>query len=243
MTVAALAGCAAAQPQAAEPAIANAPVQILVPTSDTEDRVVAEIFRQSLRNAGRSAELVDATALGDVPADRPGDALRTGEANLWLACTGEALEDYNPEEAEELEPKYKAAQEGESDSDEDYLATTHVALIGSLPPELITTDPSSAEGCPNDADVELPENYTPIFNKQLFDRDERNVVSSVAKFLTADDIADITEDADDRGASKGDAKAAAKAVREAVSEWVATEMPAAEINEGGDSDDSSDAEL
>ena len=107
----------------------------------------------------------------------------------------------------------------------------------------ITTDPSSAEGCPNDADVELPENYTPIFNKQLFDRDERNVVSSVAKFLTADDIADITEDADDRGASKGDAKAAAKAVREAVSEWVATEMPAAEINEGGDSDDSSDTEL
>ena len=238
-----LAGCADAQPEPAEPELATDPVRILVPTETTEDRVVAEIFRQTLHSADRNAELVDAAQSNNASDATPAESLRFGKANLWLACTGEALSAFNRSEAKDLESDYAKVQAGQLN--EDFVATTHIALIGSLPPALVTVDPSSAEGCTDEEEnsVDLPQNFTPIFNKQLFDRDERNLVAAVAKFLTAQDIQDLSAEAEKRASSSASSDAEDRAIAAVVGEWMDSEVPAAEINEGSDSDGDSDTEL
>lgn len=217
-----LAGCSNQEPQKVQSVLSNMQVEILVNPNNLEQRVVAEIYKATLEEEGRDVALIQDPTLDDL---RRVELVQSGAANMWIGCTGNLLEAMDLKTAFALEKEYLADQENEDPSGTDWLERTHVELIKSLPYFLTTTDPSSATGCESRVDVDLPQNLVPIFVKDLLDRDERQAVGALTKFLTNEDLDALIEDSRTSGS-----------VQQTVHAWLESNIGASELGSGQDSD-------
>lgn len=219
----ALGGCAAAEPKppTAEPMTRQ--LRILVDPKSTKAVVLGEIYMQTLRKEGRDAALVGGEA--STPAARM-RAIASGEADMIIACTGRALAVLDAGKARELEAKYKAEDAANNSGGVmDRLEETHDALMGALPALFTTVDPSSAHGCTELPDQDLPQNIVPIYLKGSMNRQQRFEVNSVTKYLTDDDLDALVEEVD----RKGDA-------HRVVEHWIETSTASSGDTGNNDSD-------
>ena len=227
LTATLLAGCSSqfdADPYAEN---ANrAPIDILVDANETDQLVLAEIFRQELIGQGREASIMTEDIFQETKAGRS----LNQRGNFYVGCTGAFLGVLNPGEAREISKVYRKAQQASQPGGEDYLARTHIALMSSLPSDLSTVEPSGATGC-EDATPELPENFVVFYQDELFDREERQSVASLTKFITQKDISEMAEKAE----QKGD-------VEKVVRTWL-HDSGIKILNEEGDSDSSGGSDL
>lgn len=164
-------------------------VQIVVDPAETDQLILGEVFRQSLLEEGRTAELKKEETFKTHGGK--GSSLNP-EGNFYVGCTGSFLSHFNPGEARNISAEYKKTEEDSEPGGEDFLARTHIALMSTLPTQLATVEPSGAHGC-EDAQPELPENFVVIYSDNLFDREEEKSVAAVTKFITQKDISDMVE--------------------------------------------------
>ncbi len=175
------------------------PISILVDTNETDQLVLAEIYRQELMGQGRDASIVKEEIFQET---KGGRSMNPG-GNFYVGCTGAFLNILNPGEARAISKDYKKAQKASEPGGEDYLARTHIALMSSLPTDTSTVEPSGASGCEG-SEPELPENFVVLYQDDLFDREERQAVASLTKFITQKDLSDMAEEVenDDTSAEK-----------------------------------------
>lgn len=204
----------------------RAPVGIMVDAGETDQVVLAEIFRQELISQGREASLVRE----DIFQESKSGRYLNPNGNFYVGCTGAFLSVLNPGEAREVSKDYRKAQHSSQPGGEDYLARTHIALMSALPGDLAAVEPSSATGC-EDAEPKLPENFVALYQDDLLDREERQSIASLTKFITRKDISELAQEAE----QKGD-------VEKVVRTWLhgsGTKM----LDEEGDSDSSGGSDL
>lgn len=204
----ALGGCAAAEPEPMLHNLLDSTVQVVVDPRDIEQVVFGEIYRGTLEKTGR-----DAVLLLDTPGETDVRAgfLTDGGAELTVGCTGQLLRYFNAPIARELAD---SSGNGGADNDvspvgEDLLATTHIALIESLPPSIGTLDPSPATGCDNEESADLPENFVPLFQKERFTREEKEALVGVTKFITNQELDELVAKSEESGS-----------VSQTVSSWL-----------------------
>ncbi|APT92808.1 hypothetical protein CPHO_07800 [Corynebacterium phocae] len=191
-----MSGCQSAQPSSQTNPISDSQVRILVNPDSERELVIGEIYMQSLEASNRSVRLV--------PIDEPTpekriEALLNGQVDLVVGCTGNFLDYLDPVRAGEIEEELR--NEPEVQSGKDFLAETHIAMMGALTPNLMTVEPSTAQGCLGQETTDLPQNYVPIFSKDLFDRAETGIVSSVTKFLAVRDLDWLTAQTKETGSA------------------------------------------
>lgn len=183
-------------------------VRITADSSSTEQVLWAYIYRDTLREVSRKAQVI--VADGATTADR-WELLRTGEADFMIACTGTFVEELQPALAKQL---VDDADEEEPNS-ADIHEQLHREVMGLLPPDIVTTAPSSAEGCAHAGDA-LPQDFTPLFSSRLFDRD------------TANEIQKVTRLVDDRALEEMEEKLAdGLSIEDAVGQWASVNVTGA----------------
>lgn len=112
-----------------------------------------------------------------------------GRADLVVGCTGELLYYLDPTLAHELSHKYVADKEkGLDPNDGEWRDKVYQAMVGSLPNQLMATDPSNAQGCTNYDGPELPQNVVPVFRETALSRDDRVILNKVTGGLTTSDL-------------------------------------------------------
>lgn len=224
---ASLSACSGYEPKPVPNPVASAPITVMIDPTSHEQRVLAEIYRQTLRDEGRAATVSQEPMLV-----RRGSGHVSGvstNGNFFVGCTGEFLSVYNPEEARAISKDYVAAKE-EGAKDVDFLERTHVALMASLPPEVSVVEPAGAEGCPN-LQPELPQNYVVVYQDGLFNRDEKLEIASFTKFLTAQDLNEVVQEVED-----------SEDFEETVRAWMEANLTQ-NLNEEGDSNSSGGSDL
>lgn len=224
---ASLSACSGYEPKPAPKPVSEAPITIMIDPTSHEQRVLAEIYRQTLRDEGRAATVSQEPMLVRRGGEHVSGVSTNG--NFFVGCTGEFLNVYNPVEAREMSKDYVAAKD-EGTKDVDFLERTHVALMASLPPEVSVVEPAGAEGCPN-SKPELPQNYVVVYQDGLFNRDEKLEIASFTKFLTAQDLDEVVQEVDD----SEDFEAAVRA-------WMEANLQQ-NLNEEGDSNSSGGSDL
>lgn len=219
-STAGVSACGRQEPLPEASDLSQAQVRIAVDPDSPQQLVLGEIYIQTLGEEGRSASLVHE----QTPDSGSGvDVLEEGTSNFLVACTGNALAGFDMPTAKRLE---KEREEAGDETDRDFLAETHIAMMSALPTVLTTVDPSSAPGCKDHEKVDLPQNFVPIYAKDLLDRDERFAIASVTKYLTTEDLDDLVEEADRTGS-----------VSQTVEHWINTSTSNPE-NTSGSSDGS-----
>ncbi len=204
LTAAALAvtGCAAAEPGAAPRAEDARPIVISVADSDVDLAVLGEIYAQVLNSGGYDVRLEVHSAQDSASS---ADRLLAGEADFIVGCTGELLADVNPAGAKEIKDEWPELEEEGVGG-----FVVYDELIASLPSRLSATDPSSATSC--DAAEEehgLTQQVVPIFTSTLFDREQREALTSITRLITTADLEEMEEAVEETGS-----------VVRAVDEWV-----------------------
>ena len=222
----ALSSCTHATPQPPQDPSATASITIMIDPDSFEQRVLAEIYRQTLMDFGRNATVAQEPML--VRHDDHHDGV-SRNGNFFIGCTGVFLNAFNPTEARTVSQDYATAQEEETGS-EDFLERTHISLMASLPPELAVVEPAGAEGC-SSAEPVLPENYVVVYEDGLFDREEKLEVASFTKFLTEQDLQEVVEEVKE-----------ADNFETAVRSWMEANLMQ-NLNEEGDSDSSGGSDL
>ncbi|OFT49189.1 hypothetical protein HMPREF3155_12325 [Corynebacterium sp. HMSC06D04] len=232
LALAALSSCTKFDPSADEKPGLHQAVTISVNPKSKRQLLLAELYKQTLESQGRAAnvasnEELEATSANEqnLPLIESGD----GATNFYIGCTGELLDAFNPVAAREISKRYEEDQK--DPSGEDFLATTHVALMNALPPDLAVVAPSSAQGC-KEAEPDLPQNYVVVYYKGLFDREERLAVSSLTKFLTDGEIRELLEKTDESGS-----------LEQTVSDWNSQSNAGTVMDTGGDSNSSGGSDL
>ncbi|MBS5997461.1 MAG: hypothetical protein KIA11_05940, partial [Corynebacterium sp.] len=99
------------------------PIGIVVDANETDQLVLAEIYRQELMRQGREVSIVNEDIFHDI---KGGRSMNPG-GNFYVGCTGEFLNILNPGEARAISKDYKKAQKASEPGGEDYLARTHIA--------------------------------------------------------------------------------------------------------------------
>ena len=224
---ASLSACSGYEPKPVPNPVSSAPITIMIDPTSHKQRVLAEIYRQTLRDEGRAATVSQKHMLVRQGGEHVSGVSING--NFFVGCTGEFLSVYNPEEARSISKDYVAAQD-EGTKDVDFLERTHVALMASLPPEVSVVEPAGAEGCPN-SKPELPQNYVVVYQDGLFNRDEKLEVASITKFLTAQDLDEVVQEVED----SEDFEATVRA-------WMEANL-SQNLNEEGDSNSSGGSDL
>lgn len=198
----AVTGCSVAEPGRTENVNHDRPVRILVSAHSEERILLGEVYLQVLQEAERPANLI----IEPNPHDRL-DRVWEQTADLVIGCTGVFLNRLDPVRAEEL------AGEIADDEFEDPAHQTYREFMGALPGTLTAPDPSSAQGCADEArsndTPDLPQSIVPVYQRDLFDREEAAAVAGVTRVLTTDEIATLVEDARTEGS-----------VSSVVSEWL-----------------------
>ncbi|WP_126268746.1 hypothetical protein [Corynebacterium alimapuense] len=202
--LAVLSGCVKEQPDREQSSELIEPVVVSVDTKSLEQAILGEIYRQTLLEQGRSALLQTETAFDP---DNRIDRLYSGEADLVVGCTGSFLSDLDPSGAAELSESLAALDEGPNSAVG--MDQTHAEFIGSLPGFMTTTNPSSAQGCADEGDSDLPQNIVPVFSRQIFERDELEALESVTRALTSLDLEELKAAAEEKSS-----------VSAAVEEWL-----------------------
>ncbi|MCT1597320.1 hypothetical protein [Corynebacterium sanguinis] len=183
---------------------------IAVAPDSVEQAILGEIYRVLLESVGRpsTVEVVDKAAT-----DPAVDLVRSGQADMAIACTGTLLSQIDPQLAEEA-----AADIAEDDSagdlnDNSISETTYEYAVGSFPGNVMTVDPSPAQGCAAEGqepgEGPLPTNIIPVFNKTELNRGQVNRLNFVNRVLSTEDLTTMIEEVE-RG----------ETVRNVVAEWM-----------------------
>src|SRR5699024_11260843 len=112
----------------------------------------------------------------------------SGEGNFPVGCTVNILWENVPQRAQELETAFAAEEDFDG---RDYSAVTHEAMMGSMPTDWTTNDPSGATWCDDFDEVDIPMNIVPIYQKNLLGRSDRYEVNSVTKYITNADLQEL----------------------------------------------------
>lgn len=192
LSTAVLSACSFAEVSPETKGLQTEPVQIEVESNNPEERVLAEIYRGSLELQKRDAEIVP-----------------TGEGNFRIGCTGQILWENDPQRAQELEEAFEAEEDFDG---RDNNAVTHEEMMGSLPTDWTTNDPSGATWCEDFDEVDIPLNIVPIYKKTLLDRNDRYEVNSVTKYITNTDLQELVDASQDAP------------VDEVVEQWLLTSV-------------------
>lgn len=184
----AFAGCTVEEPGRMKNPNHDRPVRIVVSAHSEERVVLGEIYLQVLQEAERPADLI----IEARPHDRLSLALEQS-ADLVVGCTGDFLRRLDPHRAVELAAEIAAGEVA------DPADQTYREFIGALPGTLTAPDPSSAQACADDVETtdapDLPQSVVPVYQRDLFDREETAAVSGVTRALTTEDIETLVEDA------------------------------------------------
>ena len=223
---ASISACSGFEPTPDPKPVASAPITIRIDPTSHEQRVLAEIYRQTLRDEGRAATVSQEPMLVQ-HGDHDDGMSQSG--NFFVGCTGVFLDAFDPVAARAVSKDYVTDQEGDP-SGEDFLERSHIALMASLPPELSVVEPAGAQGCPN-ARPELPQNYVVVYQDGLFNRDEKLEIASFTKFLTEQDLDEVVEEVKASDDFEG-----------AVRAWMEANLMQ-NLNESGDSDSSGGSDL
>lgn len=125
------------------------PVVIVADPSNPEQRVLAEIYRQVIELDGRKVGIVGVELADDT---EKLEILQSGEANLGIFCSGSLVEAENPDE----EANLRARIADGNGANLDVQHATYDAAAGTLPGNLMTLDPSPAQGCEPEPAAEPP---------------------------------------------------------------------------------------
>ena len=224
---ASISACSGYEPHPDPQPFASSPITIMIDPTSHKQRVLAEIYRQTLLDEGRAVTVSQDPMVVRRGNGHSGGVSRTG--NFFVGCTGEFLNVFNPAEARTISKDYVAAQD-KGTKDVDFLERAHIALMASMPPELSVVEPASVQGCPN-ATPELPQNYVVVYQDGLFNRDEKLEVASFTKFLTAQDLDEVVQDVKD-----------SEDFESAVRAWMEANLQQ-NLNEEGDSNSSGGSDL
>lgn len=182
-----------------------------VDPDSTEQRVLGEIYRQLLMSLGYDAGLADVDERAEPD---PVDQLRTDDLDIVVACTGPLLERRDAGAASQVGTSGKEGQE--------LIDATYDALVGTLPGEISTVDPSPAQGCGQEGSeghedpknqaghgagragernagggAELPTNIIPLFVDGKFDRWPVYRINFITRIMSTGDLEGLTERVDD----------------------------------------------
>ena len=186
-----------------------------VDPDSTEQRVLGEIYRQLLMSLGYDAGLADVDERAEPD---PVDQLRTDDLDIVVACTGPLLERRDAGAASQVGTSGKEGQE--------LIDATYDALVGTLPGEISTVDPSPAQGCGQEGSeghedpknqqrqdaghgagragernagggAELPTNIIPLFVDGKFDRWPVYRINFITRIMSTGDLEELTERVDD----------------------------------------------
>lgn len=183
-------------------------VTISVNQDSTEQRVLGELYRSVLEEAGRDASV---TQERDTRSSTRMDRLFAGDADFIVGCTGDLLQSLNPAQAAATTEEI-----GEADNPVDAAIISqgvYEEFVGALPGSFMTTDPSSAQGCTAGMESILPQNLVPVFRTNMLDRGEYQAVNNITVRLTTEDLdmmVQHTRQTDDP--------------REAVQRWASAEL-------------------
>src|SRR5699024_10933221 len=103
---------------------------------------------------------------------------------------GQILWENDPQRAQELEEAFEAEEDLDG---RDNNAVTHEEMMGSLPTDWTTNDPSGATWCEAFDEVDIPLNIVPIYKKTLLDRSDRYEVNSVTKDIPKTELHDLVD--------------------------------------------------
>lgn len=192
-----LSGCARFEPSAAASVDSVRPVIVGANADSTEQKVLGQLYAQTLSvHEGRPASV---KLLSGKDSGEALDAIRSGEVDLIVTCTGSVLSANNPDLAREIHEEFEGAAGDKDPNDVDYNVATFEAMMSVLPPDLHATDQSGAEACAKAGGEDLPQSIIPVFRKTLFDRDELNTLDSLTKYLTTPEVKKLISDAEDSG--------------------------------------------
>ena len=208
LSTAMLSACSFAEVSPEAEGLQSEPVRIEVDSDNPEEVVLGEIYRGSLEIQDRDAEIVP-----------------SGEGNFRVGCTGKILWENDPQRAQELETAFAAEEDFDG---RDYNAVTHKEMMGSMPTDWTTNDPSGATWCDDFDEVDISMNIVPIYQKNLLGRSDRYEVNSVTKYITNTDLQELVD------ASR------TTPVRDVVEQWILTSVAGGGNLDTGDavSDDS-----
>lgn len=131
------------------------------------------------------------------------DRVTNGQADLVVGCTGELLFYMDPERAKELSEKYlEDKKKGLDPNDGTWRDTVYQEMVGALPSNLMATDPSNAQGCPNYDGPELPQNVVPVFREVALNRQDRVILNKITGGITTDDLKTLVEGDQSRDATR-----------------------------------------
>lgn len=192
LSTAVLSACSFAEVSPEAEGLQSEPVRIEVDSDNPEEVVLGEIYRGSLEIQDRDVEIVP-----------------SGEGNFRVGCTGKILWENDPQRAQELETAFEAEKDFDG---RDYNAVTHEEMMGSMPTDWTTNDPSGATWCDDFDEVDIPMNIVPIYQKNLLGRSDRYEVNSVTKYITNTDLQELVD------ASR------TTPVRDVVEQWILTSV-------------------
>lgn len=203
-----LTGCAASEKFATFGVLQNDGEETLaigVNPEDAEQLVVGEIYSQVLAAYGRPVGMAANTSFEQSSAL---DALREGEIDLVVSCTGKLLYDFDRATAKTYigEEEEAATAPNAQRADEVY-----ASLVATFPHDIRTVDPSPAQGCADSeaAEVGLPQNLVPLLKEGKLSRREIKRLNFITRVMATDDIAEMAERVDN-----------GERVRDVTKEWL-----------------------
>ncbi len=224
-SLATLSACAQAEPTAPENPQLSEPVVIMVSSEEEKQQIFAAIYQVAFEDEGRDAVVID-----DDRDDEGANKHLESRANLMVGCTGALLNYYAPQKAQAVSEEYVESQE--DPTGEDYLAKTHVELMSVMDPAYSVVEPAgSAKGC-EDAEPELPQNFVATYEKVALDREERQMLTGLTKFVTDQDLKEIQEEVE-----------GGEDLFTAVRAWYQPSDAAQKVNEQSDDDSSGGSQL
>lgn len=201
----ALSSCASAEPSAESRSDEDQALVVGVNVNSMEQMVLGELLQQALNAEGVPATMQVDTSAGASPMD----LLRAGHADIAVGCTGTLLEQMDSSAAKDLTAEQKkaaGAQEGQ-----DFQDSVYKKLVAAMPGSYDMTDPSTAQGCVNTAQGELPQNIVPVYRKDAVNRYAYEALNTVNRTLTTKDLDEIMQEAKEN-----------TSISEAVSHFLAT---------------------
>ncbi|MBN9644891.1 hypothetical protein ACFSSC_07165 [Corynebacterium mendelii] len=172
------------------------PIRISVNANSEEQRILGEIYQRALNNAGHGAYL----SMETVPVDHHRlHRLNELSGDLIVGCTGELLNQLNPVQAQRLSTEWVAATtgatQGELKNSGDWREKVYQAMVGSLPGNMLASDPSNAIGCDDYDGPPLPQHIVPVYRKPMLDRGDRLILNKVGGTITTADIEELVKKA------------------------------------------------
>lgn len=191
-----LVGCTTAEPGRDLNPVHTRTVEISVAGNHREQLILGEVYSQVLQEMGRSTNMTSRDFPGGLTRM---EELRVGETDLVIGCTGMFLHALDPLRAAELSAEIEAGEI------EDPLDQTYQEYLGALPGSATSPDPSSAQGCAEEARMkqvpELPQSIIPAYDRELLNRSEVEEINNVTRLLTTADLENLIAAAEEESST------------------------------------------